>query len=324
MIKKCFYCFILLPLLISIMWAENLPPEKTKVLIDPSLEPAVLNTNQEILYPISEGRQIDTLIYDDGSPSSGYYWGAGARMANRMSPTQACQILTIQYYCWSRVGSETIDATIYDWTGTMPGSQLGTSVSLPMDATQQWRNADFSSQNINVTGDFIASFNMNNDQTVIGFDAVNNGRAWDYNGTSWSAWNETYFIRAIVDYGGTGEPDIECNPNPLNVSAKDWGNFLQFTYRNYPMKIDERLMEKMENVSPEELLPVIIECDKLIDTDFLYSLVKGMGKAERRSFTINTLQEFTSSYQEDVYEYLESMENAGKVDRLSQLWLTNS
>ena len=112
--------------------------------------------------------------------------------------------------------------------------------------------------------------------------------------------------------------------NPLDVSAKAYSNSLEFTYRNYPEKIDERLMEKMENVSPEELLPVIIECDKLIDTDFLYSLVKGMGKAERRSFTINTLQEFTSSYQEDVYEYLESMENAGKVDRLSQLWLTNS
>ena len=112
--------------------------------------------------------------------------------------------------------------------------------------------------------------------------------------------------------------------NPLDVSAKAYSNSLEFTYRNYPEKIDKRLKEKMEGASLDELLPVIIECDKFIDTDFLYNQVKGMGKADRRAFTINTLQEFTSSYQEDVYEYLESMENAGKVDRLSQLWLTNS
>jgi len=112
--------------------------------------------------------------------------------------------------------------------------------------------------------------------------------------------------------------------NPLDVSAKAYSNSLEFTYRNYPEKIDKELKEKMEGVSSDELLPVIVECDKLIDTDFLYNQVKGMGKADRRAFTINTLQNFTSSYQENIMEYLESMEDAGKIERLSQLWLTNS
>lgn len=99
---------------------------------------------------------------------------------------------------------------------------------------------------------------------------------------------------------------------------------LEFTYRNYPEKIAQELQEKLEDASSDELLPVIVEFDKLIDTGFLYNLVKGMVKEERRSFTINTLKEFTTSYQEDVMEYLEGMENSGKVERLSQLWLTNS
>lgn len=112
--------------------------------------------------------------------------------------------------------------------------------------------------------------------------------------------------------------------NPLDVSAKAYSNSLEFTYRNYPEKIDKELKEKMEGASSDELLPVIVECDKLIDTDFLYNQVKGMVKADRRAFTINTLQNFTSSYQENIMEYLESMEDAGKIERLSQLWLTNS
>ncbi|TES93431.1 MAG: T9SS type A sorting domain-containing protein [Candidatus Cloacimonadota bacterium] len=99
---------------------------------------------------------------------------------------------------------------------------------------------------------------------------------------------------------------------------------LEFTYRNYPEKIAQGLREKIENASSDELLPVIVEFDKLIDTGFLYNLVKGMGKGERRSFTINTLKEFTATYQKDVMGYLEEMENSGKVERLSQLWLTNS
>jgi len=120
-------------------------------------------------------------------------------------------------------GNETIDATIYDWTGSAPGSQLGTSVSLPMDAAQQWRNANFAPQNINVTGDFIASFNMNNDQTVLGFDTGNNGRGWDYDGSSWSSWNETYFIRAIVDYGGGAAADTDTVQIMMinNVGSED-------------------------------------------------------------------------------------------------------
>lgn len=112
--------------------------------------------------------------------------------------------------------------------------------------------------------------------------------------------------------------------NPLDVSPKAYSNSLEFTYRNYPEKIDKRLKEKMEGASLDELLPVIVEFDKIIDSAFLYNYVKGMVKTDRRAFTINTLQNFTSSYQETIMKYLESMEDAGHVERLSQLWLTNS
>jgi len=40
------------------------------------------------------------------------------------------------------------------------------------------------------------------DSVYMGFNSIDNGRSWDYDNTagSWAAWNETYFIRAIVEY----------------------------------------------------------------------------------------------------------------------------
>jgi serine protease AprX len=121
-----------------------------------------------------------------------------------------------------------------------------------------------------------------------------------------------------------GEPDIDCTPNPLVYNAKDYDGELEFTYRMYPQRISEELQEKMANSTAHELLPVIVEFNKIINTQFLYNLVEDLPKDSRRNITINTLQDFTTEYQHDVWNYLESMETEGKVERLSQLWLTNS
>jgi hypothetical protein len=223
MIKRILLCLILLTLFTSGLWADGKQPVKKEKFIASSLEELIeLKENQEILYPEPlDGRQIDTLIYDDGSTTWGYYWTAGFKMAMRMSPSSPCQILGGIFYSWSQAGTPTFNAEIFDWTGSAPGSQLGTGVSVPTSTGAVWRYADFSSQSINVSGDFIMSFSMLDDQTVIGFDPINTGRAWDYTG-SWSSYTETYFIRAVVEYGD-GDPDIECIPNPLTVDMGTGG-----------------------------------------------------------------------------------------------------
>ena len=146
MVKKLLLCLVLLTFTASFVWANGKQPAKKEKSVVPPLEELIeLKENQEILYPEPlDGRQIDTLIYDDGSPSDYYHWtGApGPRMAQRMTPAQPCKILTIQYYCYSSAGTATFDAAIYDWTGSMPGAQLGTLVPVQMDGTHQWYNAD--------------------------------------------------------------------------------------------------------------------------------------------------------------------------------------
>ena len=219
MIKKMLLCLILLTLFTSALWANGKQAVKKEKFVVHSLEEMLeLKENQEILYPEPlDGRLIDTLIYDTGYTTSGYAWAAGYKMTMRMSPASPCQVLGGIFYGWAVQGSgtPTFNAEIFGWTGTAPGSQLGSPVPVQTSEAAMWRYADFSSQSINVTGDFIMSFSMLDNQTVIGKEAIDTDRAWDYTG-SWAPWDETYFIRAVVEYGG-GEPDIDCFPNPLTV-----------------------------------------------------------------------------------------------------------
>ncbi|MFA5033841.1 MAG: C10 family peptidase [bacterium] len=143
---------------------------------------------------------LDTLIYDDNNVTGNYAWGAGARMGSRMTPTQSCQIMAVQIYC---TNAQTYKVGLYNWTGSAPGTQLLETGNVS-STSGGWNTTDVSASNINVTGDFVASFNMIDTIARIGANQTNNGRAWDYNGSGWAAWTETYFIRAIVSYGGGG------------------------------------------------------------------------------------------------------------------------
>lgn len=184
-------------------------------LVEPLVvEPKNENADKKVLdiLPIEQTEQIAsltaplsnvigdlvTLVYDDGFPSSYYVWGNGKRMAVRMSPAESCKITAIQIYCPS--GTQSYKVGAYSWTGTAPGTKL-LETSIVTSSQQGWATTDVSSYNINVTGDFVASFNMIDNNAGLGFDPSDNGRAWDFDGTSWSSWNETYFIRAVVEYG---------------------------------------------------------------------------------------------------------------------------
>jgi hypothetical protein len=144
--------------------------------------------------------QAEELIYDDGTPSNAYVWANGARMASRLTPSWPCKILEIKFY---HVTPGLFRPGIYSWTGSQPGSLL-----LEFDYTSTssgWVSIDVSSYNIQVSGDFVVSNGLLNNTVSLGSDPFNNGRAWDWNGISWSPWPETYFIRAVVQELTSGQ-----------------------------------------------------------------------------------------------------------------------
>jgi photosystem II stability/assembly factor-like uncharacterized protein len=180
------------------------------------------------------GTQTANLTYDDGSPSNGYYWNNnGQGSVNRMTPTLNNATLTqMEIYITGVVaGTATYKPIVLGNNGGAPGSDLAslnfkTAVSYP-----GWDPTSLSSFGIVITGEFFVGLIYNGtDKPTYGYDAVDNGRAWDYNGSAWSSWNETYFIRATIQTTTSvaeisneipTEFELSYNyPNPFNPSTK--------------------------------------------------------------------------------------------------------
>jgi len=337
MLKKSLLCTIIVLLAVSFIFADNLKLGEGEILLEPSSKPAIMKTlNGDPTNPF--GRVLDTLYYDDGSPSWIYQGSSNALWyAVRFTPDQPCTVKAGLFMVYHISGVNPI-CTLFVWddnAGT-PGSAVDGPVAVSTTCYPNWDRGDFTGGYYD-TNDFWFGYWLPwwspGDSARACADAspdagerqalgVRSGGGWSWNVNPGLLGD--LLVRAVVEYGAAGDPDIDCSPNPLNVSGKDLYGSLQYTYRSYSFKIDKELQEKIENASPDEFFPVIVEFDKLINSDYFYNCVKDMGKSERRSFTINTLKHFTTSYQKNVMEYLEGMEKVGKVKRISQLWLTNS
>jgi len=202
-----------------------------------------------------------TLNYDDGIPSSGYYWNTpGAGSANRMTPTITPAKVTQMsiYFTGINAGTGSYQPFIKGKSGSAPGSNL-TTLSTRVAVPPGWDEINLSSYNINVSDDFfVGLFYDGTNKPMYGFDPIDNGRAWDFDGVSWSSWNETYFMRAKIQTL-TSVVDIETRvPKHFDLS------------QNYPNPFNPvtRIKYSLPN---EQLVSVIIydlngsEVAKLVD-----------------------------------------------------------
>lgn len=184
---------------------------------------------------LSGGSSIVTasLVYDDGVPTSGYFWNnSGQSSVNRMTPTLSNASLMEMsiYFTGSNNGINTYIPVVLQNNGGQPGNNYVTIPGKTASTVSGWDATDLSSFNITVNGDFFVGIKYDgNGRPTFGYDPVNNGRAWDFNGSAWSQWNETYFVRATIQTT-TSIVEIENSvpkdfvlypnyPNPFNPST---------------------------------------------------------------------------------------------------------
>jgi len=142
------------------------------------------------------------LAYDDGTPTTGgYFWGgAGYVSAVRMTPPAGTWKLKTARYYFTKVKGP-VKVRVLDDAGGTPGSDLVSGFNI--NPSTDWYDVDLESYNIMVSGDFYVGIEYlsTSDTTAYGYDSVDNGRAWDYYPPPddvWERWNETYFMRAVV------------------------------------------------------------------------------------------------------------------------------
>jgi hypothetical protein len=142
------------------------------------------------------------------------------------------QLISMQIYFVSVVqGNATYKPIVLSNNNGTPGGDIINHPFKTASVVPGWDNTDLTSYNIFLNGDFFIGLKYNGtDRPTFGYDPVNNGRAWDFNGTSWSLWNETYFFRATIQTPTSVAeisniiPDkfeVSQNyPNPFNPSTK--------------------------------------------------------------------------------------------------------
>ncbi len=147
------------------------------------------------------GGGTEELIYDN-DVSTGAYSYTGYTMGTQMSPAGPCKVLTMKFYTTTQAGDNDFNATIFDWAGSQPGTDIIYEENV-IAMNEEWLEVDISAQNITFDGDFVVGFGSVNATTFLGYDAgLNNGRSWDFDNTglTWASWSEAYLIRAIVEY----------------------------------------------------------------------------------------------------------------------------
>ena len=187
------------------------------VLLPPSNPDASVNSpDVHLTWEGPSGPSIEELIYDNNTTTGAYSY-VGYTMSSHMSPIGPCKILKLKYYTTLANPAKTgFEPRIFDWTGSAPGTNI--LFDTTADAVDNdWVEVDISGANINVTGDFMVGFGSVDDSVYMGYNTTNNGRAWDYDNAaaSWAQWNETYFIRAVVEYSKGNIVELA----PVNASA---------------------------------------------------------------------------------------------------------
>jgi len=179
------------------------------------------------------GAQITELTYDNGIPVSGYTWANnGQGSANRMTaPGSNLKLVEISFYITSvSAGTGTFKPIVRTSAGGAPGTDLVNYNPVTASAVPGWNAWNTSAQNIMVSNDFFIGMIFDGvNKPNFGYNTTNNGRAWDYNGSSWSAWAETYLMRAkvqsttaIIEFDNTVPTAFELfqnYPNPFNPTT---------------------------------------------------------------------------------------------------------
>ncbi|MGE5436437.1 MAG: T9SS type A sorting domain-containing protein, partial [Syntrophothermus sp.] len=191
------------------------------------------------------GSNISEISYDDGTPTNSYYWNQwGQISANRITPpTLNSKLMKISIYIVSvSEGSATYKPVVLNMRNGLPGIQVANISSRTAQSIPGWDMTDVSAMDINLTGDFLVGMMYDGiNKPTYGADPIDNNRAWDYNGTAWSPWIETYFMRATVQTV-TAIVDIDTKvPKDFMISQNYPNPFNPTTTINYSLPLNEKV-----------------------------------------------------------------------------------
>ncbi len=227
----------------------------------------------------STGSNGTLLSYDNNNPKSGVYEvmpNSNWILANRLTaPSNTVQILKLIYYIKGdhSTGTASFYPVIYSGNTfffTVPASNPIYTGQLFKPAVG-WNTIDISSSNISLPStsgsDFFVGVQYDGqNEPVIGYDTVSNGRGWEYDPTK-STWTQldnyappfpaTLYIRAIVSTV-TGIVDINTQvPSKFSLSQNYPNPFNPSTNIEYDLPLSEKVRLKVYDLLGNEVASLV-------------------------------------------------------------------
>jgi hypothetical protein len=90
------------------------------------------------------------------------------------------------------------------------------------------------------------------------------------------------------------------------------------------IRITPELADTLEQISSSEMIPAYVIMADQANPGYLHSIVKGLGREERRRLVTQELKDFSRSRQSPYISVLEELRESGHVERFSASWIVNS
>jgi hypothetical protein len=223
----------------------------------------ILMLNTAGLY-YSYAQDADSLIqyvYDDGVPEGGYFWNnTGSASAVRITPVQGRFLLVGMsiYFTGISSGDAVYKPIVLNSEGGVPDSGLIDADFKTAAVLPGWDSTDLTPYNIFVDGEFFVGLEYDGiNNPMYGYDRTDNGRSWDYNGTEWVPFNETYFIRATVQTLVTSIEIDSRVPDNFEVHPNYPNPFNSSTVISYSLPVSMDVSLIMYNVSGEAVAELV-------------------------------------------------------------------
>lgn len=157
------------------------------------------------------------LSYEQGNPSFAVN-ELGRAFGVHMTVDSPCQLISLKYFTYAEVDTMQFEAFIYNVVDGTPTDEILWQNLNVNAAAGNWTEIDMLDYNITVNNDFLPA--MIAWEPVALFADVNqsNGRSWDGNVVPWTLTENTYYIRAIVQYPDGRMVEVDANGNREIIS----------------------------------------------------------------------------------------------------------
>jgi len=152
------------------------------------------------------------LVYDNGIPDDAVT-EMGAYFSVRLTPAAPGRIVSLKYATIAQTDTNTFDAVVIDWSEDIgePTNKILFKQEYITAKNGDWSVVDLSNHNVRVESDFVVCFQIWEPVALLTDKTESNNRSWKGYTGPWELQEESYLIRATIEYDNGELVEVTMN-----------------------------------------------------------------------------------------------------------------